>query len=37
MAPQLPGTVSAFLAMPGEVDVEALFARLPRLRTVKRV
>lgn len=34
MAPQLPGTVSAFLAMPGEVDVEALFARLPGWRWV---
>lgn len=29
MAPRLPGTVSAFLAMPGEVDLSPLFARLP--------
>lgn len=29
MSPRLPGTVSAFLAMEGEVDVSALFARLP--------
>jgi len=34
MAPQLPGTVTAFLAMPGEVDVKALFARLPGWRWV---
>jgi 5-formyltetrahydrofolate cyclo-ligase len=34
LAPRLPGTVSAFLAMPGEVDVSALFARLPGWRWV---
>jgi 5-formyltetrahydrofolate cyclo-ligase len=34
MSPQLPGTVSAFLAMPGEVDVGALFTRLPGWRWV---
>jgi len=34
MAPRLPGTVSAFLAMPGEVDVSALFTRLPGWRWV---
>jgi len=34
MAPQLPSTVSAFLAMPGEVDAKALFARLPGWRWV---
>jgi 5-formyltetrahydrofolate cyclo-ligase len=34
MSPQLPGTVSAFLAMPGEVDVGELFSRLPGWRWV---
>lgn len=31
---RLPGTVSAFLAMGGEVDVSALFSRLPGWRWV---
>lgn len=31
---RLPGTVSAFLAMPGEVDVTPLFDRLPGWRWV---
>jgi 5-formyltetrahydrofolate cyclo-ligase len=32
MSPRLPGTVSAFLAMSGEVDVSDLFDRLPGWR-----
>lgn len=31
---RLPGTVSAFLAMPGEIDVEPLFTLLPGWRWV---
>ncbi|MGD2059415.1 MAG: 5-formyltetrahydrofolate cyclo-ligase [Acidimicrobiia bacterium] len=34
MSPRLPGTVSAFLAMEGEVDLRALFDRLPGWRWV---
>ena len=34
MSGRLPGTVSAYLAMPGEVDVESLFVRLPGWRWV---
>lgn len=34
MSERLPGTVSAFLAMPGEVDVGLLFDRLPGWRWV---
>lgn len=34
MSPRLPGTVSAFLAMSGEVDVGPLFTRLPGWRWV---
>jgi 5-formyltetrahydrofolate cyclo-ligase len=34
MSPLLPGTVSAFLAMAGEVDVSPLFERLPGWRWV---
>lgn len=34
LSSRLPGTVSAFLAMPGEVDVSALFDRLPGWRWV---
>jgi 5-formyltetrahydrofolate cyclo-ligase len=34
MSRHLPGTVSAFLAMPGEVDVSPLFTRLPGWRWV---
>jgi 5-formyltetrahydrofolate cyclo-ligase len=34
MAPRLPGTVSAFLAMEGEVDLSPLFERLPGWRWV---
>lgn len=34
MSGRLPGTVSAFLAMPGEVDVALLFERLPGWRWV---
>jgi 5-formyltetrahydrofolate cyclo-ligase len=34
MSKRLPGTVSAFLAMPGEVDVGPLFTRLPGWRWV---
>lgn len=34
MAGRLPGTVSAFLAMPGEVDLSPLFERLPGWRWV---
>jgi 5-formyltetrahydrofolate cyclo-ligase len=34
MSPRLPGTVSAFLAMSGEVDVSLLFDRLPGWRWV---
>ena len=34
MSQRLPGTVSAFLAMPGEVDLRPLFARLPGWRWV---
>lgn len=34
MSKRLPGTVSAFLAMPGEVDVGLLFERLPGWRWV---
>lgn len=29
LSPRLPGTISAFLAMPGEVDLAPLFDRLP--------
>jgi 5-formyltetrahydrofolate cyclo-ligase len=34
MSPRLPGTVSAFLPMEGEVDLTALFGRLPGWRWV---
>lgn len=34
MSQRLPGTVSAFLAMPGEVDLSPLFTRLPGWRWV---
>jgi 5-formyltetrahydrofolate cyclo-ligase len=34
MSSRLPGTVSAFLAMPGEVDLAPLFTRLPGWRWV---
>lgn len=34
MSPRLPGTVSAFLAMPGEVDLGPLMERLPGWRWV---
>lgn len=34
LSPRIPGTVSAFLAMPGEVDVSLLFSRLPGWRWV---
>lgn len=34
MSARLPGTVSAFLAMPGEVDLSPLFTRLPGWRWV---
>lgn len=34
MSKRLPGTVSAFLAMPGEIDVGPLFERLPGWRWV---
>lgn len=34
LSPRVPGTVSAFLAMPGEVDVSSLFERLPGWRWV---
>ena len=34
LSSRLPGTVSAFLAMDGEVDVAALFGRLPGWRWV---
>lgn len=34
LSPRLPGTVSAFLAMPGEVDLGSLFDRLPGWRWV---
>lgn len=34
LSSRLPGTVSAFLAMPGEVDLEPLFDRLPGWRWV---
>lgn len=34
MSRRLPGTVSAFLAMPGEVDLSPLFTRLPGWRWV---
>lgn len=34
MSPRLPGTVSAFLAMGGEVDISSLFTRLPGWRWV---
>lgn len=34
MSPRLPGTVSAFLAMSGEVDLSPLFDRLPGWRWV---
>lgn len=34
LSARLPGTVSAFLAMPGEVDVSPLFTRLPGWRWV---
>lgn len=32
MSKRLPGTVSAFLAMPHEIDLSSLFDRLPRWR-----
>lgn len=34
LSPRIPGTVSAFLAMAGEVDVSTLFDRLPGWRWV---
>lgn len=34
LSARLPGTVSAFLAMPGEVDLSPLFERLPGWRWV---
>lgn len=34
LSPRLPGTVSAFLAMPGEIDLSPVFARLPGWRWV---
>ncbi|MGD2043320.1 MAG: 5-formyltetrahydrofolate cyclo-ligase [Acidimicrobiia bacterium] len=34
LSPRLPGTVSAFLAMSGEVELEPLFDRLPGWRWV---
>lgn len=34
LSPRLPGTISAFLAMSGEVDVSPLFTRLPGWRWV---
>lgn len=34
MSPRLPGTVSAYLAMPGEIDLSRLFDRLPGWRWV---
>lgn len=34
LSSRLPGTVSAFLAMPGEVDLEPMFERLPGWRWV---
>jgi 5-formyltetrahydrofolate cyclo-ligase len=34
MSPRLPGTVSAFLAFDGEIDLEPLFGRLPGWRWV---
>jgi 5-formyltetrahydrofolate cyclo-ligase len=34
LSTRLPGTVSAFVAMPGEVDLEPLFDRLPGWRWV---
>ena len=34
LSARLPGTISAFLAMPGEVDLSPLFARLPGWRWV---
>jgi 5-formyltetrahydrofolate cyclo-ligase len=34
LSPRVPGTVSAFLAMPGEVDVSPLFESLPGWRWV---
>lgn len=34
MSSRLPGTVSAFLAMPGEIDLSPLFDRLPGWRWV---
>lgn len=34
MSQRLPGTASAFLAMPGEVDLSPLFTRLPGWRWV---
>lgn len=38
MSPRLPGTVSAFLAMAGEIDLSPLFARFPGWRwTLPRV
>lgn len=34
ISPRIPGTISAFLAMEGEVDVSSLFTRLPGWRWV---
>jgi 5-formyltetrahydrofolate cyclo-ligase len=34
LSSRLPGTVSAFLAMPGEIDLSSLFERLPGWRWV---
>lgn len=34
LSSRLPGTVSAFLAMPGEIDLSPLFTRLPGWRWV---
>jgi 5-formyltetrahydrofolate cyclo-ligase len=34
LSPRLPGTISAFLAMDGEVDLDPLFDRLPGWRWV---
>jgi 5-formyltetrahydrofolate cyclo-ligase len=34
MSPQLPGTVTAYLAFGGEIDLEPLFSRLPGWRWV---
>jgi len=34
LSPRLPGTISAFLALPDEIDVSPLFTRLPGWRWV---